>query len=527
MISDARSVPAGTVIETDLCIVGGGAAGITLAREFIGSGLRAILLESGGNTFEQPTQDLYAGSIVGRPYEMFGNSRFRYFGGTTNRWGGPWCDLPTALDFQSRDDIPYSGWPFPLSSLEPWYRRAQPVFRLGPYGYSLADWGIGPTDVPEPFLGPDLHCRVLQQAPPTQFGRHYRPELRKARNVSVYLHANALRFETSSPGGPVQQVNVGVLAGGSFAVRARIFILACGGIENARLLLLSDNHAGVGLGNDRDLVGRFFMLHLEYSGGSIVLDDPYADLSFQTGENGAKYRRFGSFRRFVSYLSLTDEARQRSGLPATRFRFRYPRPSEIDALRRLVFRSDSRADIFRNLKTVVRKSPDLAAYVARRVLHGRNKPPSPLTAVPLKCTSEQLPNPDSRISLGADRDAFGLRRVTVDWQLKSEDRSGLIAAHRLLRDELDRSKFGKLQSPIPEGDEWPYDLRGDQHHMGTTRMHRDPSCGVVDENCRVHGVPNLYVAGCSVFPTGGTFNPTFTIVALALRLADHVKQRLS
>jgi choline dehydrogenase-like flavoprotein len=527
MLIDARSVPTGTVIETEVCIVGGGAAGITLAREFINCGFRAILLESGGKKPDQATQDLYSGSDIGQPYDIFLNSRLRYFGGTTNHWGGPWCDLPSPLDFETREGIPHSGWPFPLSYLEPWYRRAQPVLKLGPYGYGLGDWGIAPTDIPKPFLGPHFVCRVLQQGPTTRFGREYGPELRRAPNVTVYLHANALRLDAGENGGPVRQVNVGVLPDGRFTVRARIYILASGGIENARLLLLSENEAGVGLGNDRDLVGRFFMLHLEYSGGDIILNDPYADLAFQTGENGAKYRRLGATRRFVSYISLSDETKRQLNLPAVRLRFQYPRIPEIDALRRLVLRTEKGGNALQDLGSVIRKVPVLAKYVARRMVYGRNKPPVPLAAIPLNCTAEQMPNPDSRIGLGNDLDAFGLRKVAVDWRLTAEDRSGLITGTRLLDEELRQGGFGRLKWTIPEGaSEWPSDLRGDQHHMGTTRMQRDPKLGVVDENCRVHGVENVYVAGCSVFPTGGTFNPTLTIVALALRLADEIKQRL-
>ena len=203
MFVDARSVPTGTVIETEVCIVGGGAAGITLAREFTNASFRVILLESGGAEPEQATQDLYAGSDIGRPYDIFAASRLRYFGGTTNHWGGVWCDMPSSLDFETREGVPYSGWPFPLSYLEPWYRRAQPVLKLGPYGYALSDWGIAPSDIPEPFRGPHFVCRVLQQGPATRFGPEYGPELRRAQNLSVYLHANALRFDASENGGAV------------------------------------------------------------------------------------------------------------------------------------------------------------------------------------------------------------------------------------------------------------------------------------------------------------------------------------
>jgi choline dehydrogenase-like flavoprotein len=527
MFIDARSVPAGTVVETEVCIVGAGAAGITLAREFINSGFRAILLESGGAQPEEATQDLYAGGDIGRPYDIFPVSRLRYFGGTTNHWGGVWCDMPSSLDFEMREGVPYSGWPFPLSYLEPWYRRAQPVLKLGPYGYALSDWGIAPSDIPEPFRGPHFVCKVLQQGPATRFGPEYGPELRQARNLSIYLHANALRFDASENGGAVRRVNVGVLPGGRFTVRARIYILAAGGIENARLLLLSKSEVGVGLGNDHDLVGRFFMLHLEYSGGIIVLTDPYADLTFQTGEDGAIYKRLGVNRRFVSYISLSDETKRQLKLPTMRLRFQYPRIPEVDALRRLISRTAPGADILQDLGSVIRKFPGLATYTVRRMVYGRNKPPAPLAAIPLNCTSEQMPNPDSRIGLGKDLDFFGLRKVTVDWQLTAEDKRGMATGNRLLGAELGRRGFGRLQSTVPDDDsEWPSDMRGDQHHMGTTRMHREPSMGVVDENCRVHGVENLYVAGCSVFSTGGTFNPTLTIVALALRLADHINERL-
>ncbi|WP_161602506.1 GMC oxidoreductase [Tautonia marina] len=512
--------------------MGGGAAGITLAREFANCSFRVVLLESGGTEREQATQALYAGSDVGRPYELFRESRLRYFGGTTNHWGRVWCDLPSPLDFETREGVPYSGWPFALSHLKPWYQRAQAVFKLGPSGYELSEWGIAPGEIPEPFRGPHFVCRVLQQAPATRFGREYTPELQKAENLSVYLHANGLRFDSSENGGAVRQVNVGVLPEGRFTVRARIYVLASGGIENARLLLLSERPSGIGLGNEHDLVGRFFQLHLEYSGGFLDLKDPSTDLTFQTGEQGAKYTWLDRTRRFVSYLSLSDETKRQLNLPAFRVRFQYPRPPEVDALVRLTgllpelhLRPDQRTAILQDLGSVIRKFPGIASYVARRMFYGRNKPPVPLASIPLNCTSEQLPNPESRIRLGSDLDAFGLRKVVVDWQLTAEDKRGMATGHRLLGAELVRTGFGRLRSTVPEGDhEWPRDMRGDQHHMGTTRMHRDPRRGVVDAHCRVHGVANLFVAGSSVFPTGGTFNPTLTIVALALRLADDIKE---
>jgi choline dehydrogenase-like flavoprotein len=525
MFVDARSVPTGTVIETEVCIVGAGAAGISLAREFTNSGFHVVLLESGGIELETATQELYAGANIGRPYYDPRVHRLRYLGGTTNHWAGR-CALPDSLDFELREGVPYSGWPFTRAHLEPWYRRAQGICQLGPYGYALSDWGIAQSDIPEPFRGPHFVCQILQVSPPTRFGHEYAPELRQAKYLSVYLYANALRFNASESG-DVRELSVGVLPDGRLTVRARIYVLAAGGIENARLLLLSDNKGGVGLGNDHDLVGRFFMVHLEYAGGIIALANPYVNLKFQTGDSGAFYNQFGVDRRFVSYICLAEETRRELKLPHLRLRFLYPpyqSPQAVEALKRLVGRTDHGTDILNDLGSVIRDLDGIATFVAHKALFGQG---ARMEKFLLNCTSEQMPNPESRIGLGLERDVFGLRRVTINWELTADDKRGMSAGHRMFGSELGRAGFGRLRSTVPQDDiNWPKDMYGDEHNIGTTRMHREPNYGVVDENCRVHGTANLYVAGSSIFPTSGAFNPTLTIVALALRLADHIKELL-
>jgi choline dehydrogenase-like flavoprotein len=521
MFINARSVPTGTVVETELCIVGAGAAGITLAREFINTGFRVVVLESGGTELETATQDLYAGSDIGRPYYNPTIHRLRYFGGTTNHWGGL-CALPDSLDLEVREGIPYSGWPFSRDHLEPWYQRAQAVCQLGPYGYSPSDWGIRPNDIPEPFRGPHFVCQVMQVSPPTRFGPENASELRQAQNLTVYLYANALRFDASENNAEVQQLGVGVLPDGRFTVRAHIYVLATGGIENARLLLLSTRDDGIGLGNQHDLVGRFFMVHLEYSGGIIALANPYLDLRFNTGTGGAYYNRFGIDRRFESYVCLSEETRRELKLPHLRFRFDY-QPRSVKALRRLIGRTDHGAEILSDLRSVMRDLDGVATFVARKF--GRKQPTE---AIQLACTSEQMPNPESRIGLDRELDAFGLQKVTIGWRLTAEDKRGMAIGQRMFGAELGRVGFGRLRSTVTNDDiNWPENMYGDEHNIGTTRMHRDPRFGVVDENCRVHGVANLYVGGSSVFPTSGAFNPTLTIVAMALRLADHIKERVN
>ncbi len=343
--------------------------------------------------------------------------------------------------------------------------------------------------------------------------------------MSVYLYANALRFVTTENRSTVRELSVGVLPEGRFSIQARLYVLAAGGIENARLLLLSESESGVGLGNDRDLVGRFFMVHLEYPGGVISVANPYINFKFQTGDSGATYSRFGVNRPFVSYVCLSEDSRRELKLPHLRYRFVYPphqSPYSVGALKRLVSRADRGMDILNDVGSVMRDLDGIASYVTRKALFG-----VPTETVFLNCTSEQMPNPQSRIGLSSKRDAFNLRKVTIDWKLTTEDKHGMSFGNCMFGAELGRAGFGRLRSNVPDDDlEWPKDMYGDEHNIGTTRMHRDPKSGVVDENSRVHGISNLYVAGSSVFPTSGAFNPTLTIVALSLRLADHLKEKL-
>jgi choline dehydrogenase-like flavoprotein len=515
MFVDARSMPSGTVIETEVCIVGAGAAGITLGREFVNSGFRVALLESGDTDFNEATQDLYGGTNIGRRYfnPKGVGLRLRYFGGTTNHWGG-WCALPDPLDFEAREGIKYSGWPFSRAYLEPWYRRAHDVLQLGAFDYAPSAWGVAPADIPPPFKGPHFVFQILQVSPPTRFGPDYGPLLRQAPRLTVYLNANALRFETGENNSQVQSLAVGVLPDHRLSVRARVYVLAAGGIENARLLLLSGKQGGNGLGNDHDLVGRFFMCHLEYPGGIIMQADPYMDFKFQSGDEPQPYNQAGVTRSFVPYICLSEDSRRKMGLPNLRLLLSKLMVGGIDRQGRIL--DDQGSTILE------------AGNIVPALLHKAQFETLPFAALSVYCSSEQMPNPDSRIGLGTATDPFGSRTVTVDWQLTADNKRGVNAGHRLLGAEIGRAGLGRFwSSMLGDFAPWPRRMFGNQHNIGTTRMNRDPAVGVVDENCRLHGIENLYVAGSSVFPTEGTANPTLTIVALALRLADHVKKQLA
>jgi choline dehydrogenase-like flavoprotein len=520
MILDARSVPSGTIIDTEVCIVGAGAAGIALVREFIGAPFRVVLLESGGMDLDMPTQELYEGQSIGAPLAPLTVSRQRYFGGTTNHWGG-YCLPLDPIDFEPRDDFPYHGWPFPKSHLDPWYARAQDVCGLGRYDYQLSDWGVPANKIPPPFSGPTFEPKLLQENP-VRFGPFYAPELQRAPRVVTYLNANAFHFDAGETDAEIKGLSAKTLSGGDFTVRARFYVLAAGGIETTRLLLASGQDAGNGLGNQHDLVGRFFMLHPTFPAGTIVPADPYMNFDFLT--NGIWIP--GKFR-IDPLIGLSASSMQALHLPNILiwlgFEFA-PVVGAVGALKRLMHGEGPGGSTLADLSKVVQNLEGVTGFAVRKVLFGEG---IPITALHLWGQSEQQPNPQSRVMLGPKRDRLGMREVVADWQLLPEDRSKAAAIIRLLGAEIGRAGFGRLHSEFGEDDAWPKGFQGNEHHMGTTRMHRDPAQGVVDENCRVHTVSNLYVASSSVFPTGGASNPTLTIVAMALRLADHIKEKLA
>ena len=520
MIIDARTVPSGTVVETEVCIVGAGAAGIAIARALKDAPFRVALLESGGMEFDRDTQDLYEGESTGQPFKDLTTSRLRFFGGTTNHWGG-YCLPLDPIDFEPRDNFPYHGWPFPKSHLDPWYERAQEVCQLGRYDYRPEGWGIAPGKVAPPFAGPHFEIRLLQENG-VRFGPVYAPVLQGAPRVSVYLYANAVHLDGGQAGGEIGAVSVGTLSGRQFTVRARVTILAAGGLENARLLLASGDSGGKGPGNAHDLVGRYLMVHLAYSAGTIVPANPRGDFDFMASGPYSP-----DTYRMHPLIGLTEQTMRERHWPSIMFgwAFRFsPVLGAVEALKRLAGGGGRKGGTLTDLSTVIGDLEGVASFAVRKALFGQG---IPIEALELWGASEQRPNPLSRVTLGTKRDRLGMPEIVVDWRLDDEDRRAAAATARLLGAEIGRAGFGRMRPAFGEDDAWPKDFESNEHHMGTTRMHRDPAQGVVDANCRVHGLANLYVAGSSVFPTGGASNPTLTIVALALRLADHVKQRLA
>ena len=534
MFIDANTIAKNTIIKTDVCIVGAGAAGITLARELAGQRFEVCLLESGGLQLDIETQSLYRGSSVGYPYLPIEATRLRYFGGTTNHWGGA-CRPLDPMDFEERAWVPYSGWPFDYDHLAPFYRRAHNVLQLGPFAYTAEEWirsETRPRLRPAAFDGQTLRNAVLQQSPPTRFGEVYRSAIERAPNVRTYLNANILEIETAEAASAVRRLRVATLARNDFFVSARAYVLATGGIENARLLLLSNKTNPKGVGNMNGLVGRFFMEHPIAGWATLAtvapLDFPLrfyhdrVDATMRVNETPSPATIWG----FVtpSERTLREEKLLNCGI-AVRAEPE-PEPEGVSSARqfkKLITRGEWPDDFWEHVGNVIADLDDVTVHGWRK-LTGRERPTD---KIEIAYWAEQQPNPKSRVYLSDERDAFGQRRIALDWQLTEQDYRTMRTVLELFGRELGRAGIGRLRlSPTVLNDHRESFFVGSFHHMGTTRMHADPKQGVVDPNCRMHDVTNLYIAGSSVFPATGHANPTLTIVTLALRLADHLKQTM-
>jgi choline dehydrogenase-like flavoprotein len=499
---DARELPDGAVIESDVCIIGAGAAGITLARDLSGSGLRVCLLEGGGLEPDGESQGLYRGRNTGLPYVDLEDCRLRYFGGTTNHWGG-WCRPLDPEDFEPHDWLAHSGWPLRFEDLRPYYLRAQRTCEIGGFEYdakALSRRGGRPL---LPLDASRVASLGYHFSPPTRFGTRYHDALVQSANVTVWLHANLVNIRLDAHGARVEALQCATLGGRRFTVRAGRHVLALGAIENARLLLASSDRRPEGVGNAEGLVGRYFMEHPHlYRAGHLLLDRA-VDASFYRPHSADTFDEATDRARpvrIIGALGLPGPLRIRQGILGMACTLTRLDLERIDERERFDAVGPSA------LRPLLKVAPgELALYE-------------------IAVRSEQSPIPESRVRLIDEHDALGLPRCELVWRLGDRDLLDVQRTLQRIGAELGRSGIGRLWlAEDADGRFAPPRIDGGCHHMGTTRMSADRRTGVVDADGRVHGCPNLYIAGSSVFPTGGFANPTLTIVALAHRLADHLR----
>ncbi|MGH6851607.1 MAG: GMC oxidoreductase [Methylocella sp.] len=541
MFIDARSIDDSTTIQTDLCIIGAGAAGISIALEFLSKSYDVILLESGGIHSDPMTQSLYDGKYVGLSFERLDETRSRYFGGSTNCWGGH-CRPLDSLDFEKRNGVPNSGWPFGKEELHRYYERSHSLLKLGPFEYDAGKWSQKMAN-DNLFLFPldrrRLENVISQISPLARFGDIYRAQLGKAGNLKVMLFSNATEIQTNDTATTVTGVRVKTLNGKDFTISTRVVVLAAGGVENARLLLLSNQIQKMGLGNGRDLVGRYFMDHPRIRSDIVRINAQQRHRRLYDATmvlSHAGY--FSGEARVAAHVAPTSEFQRKLSIPNSRTyleaRYTSGMSKAYLALRAISKQIKGHARFgypFGDMaRAIIRAAPAVVGNVPQAIigiLDSRFNPSFVKRAFELHTVIEPIPNYDSRVTLSPARDRLGLNKVEVNWQLTEADKLHFIALRKLLTEEMTRQ--GVLQfigKPVDLAEIWPNNIMGCWHHMGTTRMDSDPAKGVVDANCRAHGISNLFVAGSSVFPTVGSDMPTITIVALALRLAGELEANL-
>jgi choline dehydrogenase-like flavoprotein len=521
MLIDARSLPGDVSLYSDVCVIGGGIAGITLALELEKRGVSTVVLEAGGRRFSSRSQSEYAGDAVGLSYDLAA-SRTRQLGGSSNCWWG-WCSPFSRMDFEKRPWVPNSGWPIGSADLAPYYPAAAKALEIDGFG----EQHKSPYSI-EAFISNGLTTWISHLSPPTRFGRRHHNALKRSSGIRMLLNAPVTEILTSNPPGEVSGARI-ASGGRQFDVNAKAVVLAAGGIENPRLLLLSNTVESAGIGNRHDNVGRYFMDHPRIRAGRVVMNDP---ASIRRLYDVRYYHGNGSFasERFCGSIGLTEGVQQRdellqcwSGFMASYVGEQVPGVDIAKSVYKAVTRANAAGLSPKYIGTALSALPAATlAYVA-----SLTRATSLVRHFQVQSVLEPVPDRNNRVTLSEKRDSLGLNRTCLEWRVGALEKRTHLAALHAIKHAIEAPGLGRVEYGEEElGAGWDTSVLPTNHHMGTTRMSEDPRSGVVDLDCRVHGYGNLFVAGSSVFPTGAGQPPTFTIVALTLRLADTLVKSL-
>lgn len=550
MISNANNTPHGACLETNVCIVGGGPAGIALTLALSEQGFSVLLLESGFLKADKKTQALYEGEVTDKdlhsPPDKY---RHRRLGGSTAIWGGR-CMPFDSLDFETRNHVPDSGWPISYEDLLPYYPAANALAEAGRFSYN-AEEALGPDVAPmiRGFDSSRVRTSGLERfSCPSHFGIRYAKRLELAPGVKVLLGANCTGIHLQADGRAVHSIEVATLSGKRFSVKPRATVLAAGGLETARLLLASRDVTPAGIGNHHDVVGRYYMCHIAGNVGTLTVRGTPNGVrhGYELAPEGVYCRR---------RLSVTASEQRRLGLANAVGRLHFPRitdPSHHSGVlsglflaRKLISYEYSKrlndgtpptwGTYARHALNVARDPIDttafLAHWLARRTLASRKFPSVILrnrtNRFSLEMHGEQVPQARSRVMLSDKVDAFGMPQLRVDWHYSQTDIESVARSLDVFAQEFERSNTARLEynRSTLEEDLMRFGAYGG-HHIGTARMGRDERTSVVNADCQVHSVHNLFVAGSAVFPTSSQANPTLTLIALSLRLGDTLSRRL-
>lgn len=550
MIADADDVQNSAVLQADVCVVGGGPAGIALTLALSERGLSVLLLESGRMELDAATQLLYAGEVADeRLHSPPDKYRQRRMGGSSAIWGGR-CMPFDPIDFETRSQVPHSGWPLSYDDLLPYYPQANALAEAGRFRYDAGE-ALGPQVAPmiRDFDSPRVRTSGLERfSCPTHFGSRYAKRLQLAPGVQVLLGANCTAVRLQADGRSVRALEVATLAGKRFSVVPRATVLAAGGLETARLLLASRDVTPTGVGNLHDVVGRYYMCHIAGNVGTLTVHGPTGNVrhGYEMAPEGVYCRR---------RLSVTATEQRRLGLANAVARLHFPRITDpahrngvlsgLFLARKLISyeygkrlndgNTATLGTYAHHLLNVVADPLDttafLAHWLARRSLAERKFPSVILrnrtNRFSLEVHGEQMPQAGSRVTLTDQVDALGMPQLRVDWRYSRADIDSLQRTLDLLVQEFAQSGVGRFDynRDTLEEDLLRFGAYGG-HHIGTARMGHDVRTSVVNADCQVHSVHNLFVAGSAVFPTSSQANPTLTLIAMSLRLGDTLSRRL-
>jgi choline dehydrogenase-like flavoprotein len=473
-------------LDADIVVVGAGPAGLAVAWRLSKADGRVLVLDSGGLD-PQVDSDAANGRTLGPlPYFDLAQCRPRGLGGSTGLWGG-WCEALDDLDFQARPGFVETGWCFTREDLEPYYRVARSFCGIPDATSSRPwRWADAPIVRDSPF-----YVRSFPVLGPRQLGRRH-ANLFNGERIDLVLDATAVRIATNADGTSVDHIAIQT-PGGSLEVSGGLFVLAVGGIETARLLLASVSAAWPdGLGNANDLVGRFFMDHPHVDAMRLCADVKVMDTEF--------------FLERTAGLTVDGEPMAAAGALVL--------SDEVCTAERI-----GRIQLFIEPAGGHTKHPLSRVWRDRPFQPAQQAPGNDTLAV--ITSSEQVPNRCSRVVLGGTKDRYGVPLPLLDWELANVDHRTVRVGTDLIENLILALGAKNIQKRIRH-ELWPLDTLGSPHHLGTARMAHSSAHGVVDPDCRVHGVRNLFLAGGAVFPTSGYAPPTLTIVALALRLGDYL-----
>lgn len=522
MIVDAASFESSQTLKTDICILGGGVSGIVLARELAPFFGEISLIEAGDTSFSIENQALYEPEILPELYPDPTYSRLRMLGGSSNHWENG-TEPFDPIDFEKRDWIDNSGWPIGYSEVSKFYPDAEKYCGVGGEGYDAKTWSetlqmddlFASTDNIESGIGKD-------SVPPTRFFEEYQKDLSASKNITIYKNANVSDIDFEPVSSKVTSIVFSSHNLIKHRISANVFIMCFGGIENARMLLEFNLRNDNKLGNENDNVGRYFMDHPTIRAAHLY---PFERDMF------AFYQGFRQTSQYIlGTLKLTPAALREN--KTVNMRMALKPGSNIDLSHGIsslhTFNDDLIPDHFGTHLTNVLKDLDLIVDK-----YSRKKFDTPLFdesdefhSFQILAMMEQTPNRNNRIRLGSQTDKFENHKIIIDHEVSESDREMAWKSLNTLANEVGTISIGRVRLLREQEDRiWNSQLGFAHHHMGTTRMSDSARTGVVDSDQKVFGTDNFYVSGSSVFTTGSHVRPTLTIVALTLRLVEHLKRR--